>query len=94
LTPPVELRPGMSYAWSVEVEAGPRKGTRAFAAFSVADEGTRAHWMSLAPDAAAPVSQWVLYAGALWNAGFQVEAAAAWKTVEQQRPGMRFAPAR
>jgi len=80
---------GGSFAWSVDVEAGPRSGARAFAAFTVADAITRAHWAGLAPAADAPVSQWVLYAHALDSAGYADEARRAWAIVSERRPGVR-----
>jgi hypothetical protein len=83
-----KLRPGGSYAWGVEVLAGPRRGTRSFAAFSVADEATQQQWAALKPQADEPVSQWVLYANALDSAGYAFEARQAWHEVAQRRPDL------
>jgi len=83
-------QPGMSYAWSVQVQSGPRAGSRAFAAFTVADEAARQQWAALRPPADAPASQWVLYAHALETAGFADDAREAWRRVHEQRPGLRW----
>lgn len=90
LPDPAQPQPGMSYAWSVDVVAGSQQGLRAFGAFTVADPPTQQQWSGLAPQADAPVSQWVLYAGALQRAGFVDEAASAWQKVTEQRPGARI----
>ncbi len=90
LPAPRRTQPGMSYAWSVEVEAGPRQGARAFAAFSVADAATQQQWAALRPETDAPASQWVLYARALESAGFADDARAAWDHVRAARPGLRL----
>jgi len=82
------LVPGGSYAWAVEVLSGPRRGTRAHAAFSVADAATQQQWAALKPGADDPVSQWVLYAHALEGAGFADAAAQAWATVQARRPDL------
>lgn len=93
LAPDVQLRPGMSYAWSIEVESGPRQGTRAFASFTVADEADARQWSALRPPGDAPVSQWVLYANALDAAGYAESARQAWQHVRAQRPGLRLGSA-
>ncbi|MFO1291683.1 MAG: hypothetical protein U1F07_01255 [Rubrivivax sp.] len=94
LPAPPRTRPGMSCAWSVEVESGPRQGARAYAAFSVADETTQQQWSALRPGADAPLSQWVLYARALETAGFADDARAAWERVRAARPELRMPMAR
>lgn len=85
----VQPHPGMSYAWSEEVVGGARQGLRAFAAFTVADAATQRQWSGLAPRSDAPVSQWVLYAGALQRAGFAEDAVSAWRKVTERRPAAR-----
>ncbi|MEO6409545.1 MAG: hypothetical protein ABIO45_12445 [Burkholderiaceae bacterium] len=84
------LQPGMSYAWSVDVQSGPRSGSRVYAAFTVADEATRRQWAALEPSPDAAVAQWVLFAGALEAAGYTADARAAWQRVREQRPSLRL----
>jgi len=82
----VTLAVGRPYVWVLSFrDAGGRRRSLE-SAFELAGAAEAREWERLRPTADAPVSDWVLYAALLKQAGFDSDAGRIWARIATQRP--------